>query len=401
MRANEKYRNIITKPDTRISIDKPVIDDFGFSVFIEDCIDGIHSDFNLYVKAKDKIIVTNDTVACILAGLVLKKYKKIQFRFDVGENTIKEIKSLTKAIVKADAIRSDSPRAPRKNWALNLSGGIDSLTLHLLCPDLMLNSVDYTDPTPEEKAERKTFDKLNANSNTVITNASEFLFPHYSIGYYNLGTLLYADTKLIDLFAAGSIISDLAYSRDFYGIALSALPAPQELYDIRLVYPLIGFNKVGVQKLLYKLNPSLYEDAVNNYFITDFGSQKVKFRLLIDKIVSGKKRKIETALQAIEPIEYNQQIHAYWVYFLKKLGKNKIKPYVKNIPNKLITEINDLTLSFFEKYDQSVLEYLPPDFADYFTACLKKAGVKFYTKKDYSERNKVIAILNKYIKGHS
>jgi hypothetical protein len=393
MNANVKYRQMRGRLDTSVIIGEPRIDGFGFSVYLEDSISGESSRFELFVKSEKEVCVTKDLVAITLAALTLKKYKNVYFDFDVGESALREAELLTGALVGARSVRADEPRGLRPNRSLNFSGGADSSALRLLCPQLPAVSVDFTGTdNPWETAERIRF--AQENSAVVQTNAHEFLFPHYPIGYYNLGSLLPADSEGIGAAVDGRVMTDSERTFGFLeGLHPSALDLPDEVYGVKTLYPLIGMTRAGTQMIVTR-GAADAASAFQASIGVGENNRRVLMALL-DEAAGGENGGVDTADAAgAMPYGANPLLDFYALYFANRLGSEKASLYVKDIPREAVELAKSLSMDFYEKYDQRALACLPADFAEYFEGRLEACGVEFYTDEDYAEKAAVVEALH-------
>jgi hypothetical protein len=391
--VNEEYRRIRDGMiNTNLIVDNPVITENGFLVLLKECIEGIFQFFELRVNSLIKIKIHKDMVASIIASLVLQKYKNIYFTFDVGRNTIEEVKSITGAGIMTESIRDDFERIPRDSWSLNLSGGVDSSLLTILCPELKLTSVSYTEPSLNEIASKPIFENLN--SLVVNTNVSEFLFPRYSNGYFNLSSLLHADHFKIKYAINGKTMFDgretLHYILGLTDKLVFSCDNDHEVYGVQVLYPLTGLSDIGTRKALYNLNKTLYETIANSYFekiapLGKLSSEKTQQNFLHDFVITGKQRNIEYNL----PLHYLSNIYTF-PYIVKNLPAQMSHIYLSGLDEESIAVIKKLDLTFYERYDPQALRDFPQDFKDYFLDKLKKAGVVLYTEKDYEERTQIL-----------
>jgi len=404
LQANKKYRDILEKKSkreiiTEIVIKNPVINNNGFEVVLIESINDEINEFTLFVKTDiDGMAVNHDQIAYILAALCRHKYNTIKFDFEISEQTRDDIFKRTKSGISARKFsKSKQSFKGRESFSLNLSGGIDSATLYELCPELIPISIDFTAGKQDEIAAKKIYSKLK--SNIIVTNASEFLFPHFSNGYYNLGSLLLADVKKIAASANSKLMTDdietLRFLKDKNN-KLSVLEE-REIYGVETLYPFLGLTKVGVKNILYKLNPDLYEELMSDWFnenlkdaFTNNSARPARVRLLLDGIVRQDIRDIEDYL--LPTFSFNDNI-IYTLYIIKKLGIETAKRYIDDIPDNVYPALDSFDMDFMEKYDQQFLEYLPKKFRKYFVSCLEKANVEFYSEKDYAERKTMLDLM--------
>ena len=376
--ANKLYKQLIKSSDiTRLTILKPVISDNGFSVLLQEYINDNNNSFNLTVEGAE---INEDLILIIIASLVLQKYKKIDIDFSVKYEVLEEMKYITGATIKSKGVLFESIQRPeQKNWSLNLSGGIDSITLKLLCPELIPIALLFTDLSPDQQVSEQNLKDFDIT--TIKTNAFEFLFARYSTGFYNLGSLMLANEKNIKYAINGKIMTD-DYLR-LYNKTVEQFP---DIYGIKVLYPLLGFTKIGIYKLLYKLNKKTL-DTINKRYHQKVKLKAAKLKHMICENMTN--TKIDSISKDVQ-VSFDE-CPFYGVYLVKK-------GFFQDIPDELKESINDIDISFYSKYDKKYLEYLPEDFRNYFEKKLIDAGVEFYSDEDYAERDKVIAICMQFVK---
>ena len=394
LNANRKYQQMRNRLDTSVVIGEPSIDGYGFSVYLEEYIGKENKTFELFVKADEEIIITKDLTALIMASLMLDKYKYISFDFDIGRNTLEEIKAITKAReITVRSLRADNERQGRENWTVNFSSGVDSTALHLICPELIRVSIDFTGTDNSwDAAGREMFTEVN--SRVVKTNAHEFLLPHYTIGYYNLASLLRADSDKIRYAVVSRIMTDSIRTMQTLEKNEPAVSDfPDEIYGVRVLYPLSGMTKIGTQSVAAKLAPENYKRTIEASVFGD--GQKVQSRLLIDECLTGESRDITLSVEASPPLKYgdNPLFDFYVFYFINRLGEAKASTFVNEIPQEVVDTAKALKLDFYEKYDPRALENIPRDFAEHFLTHLIDAGIELYTDEDYAERSQIVNAL--------
>ena len=384
-KCNEKYfegLNKKSKGKVTLIVEKPIINDRGFSVVLEEQ----KEKFNLHVDSNDSDVkISFEQIAYMIAALVQQKYSFIHFKFEISRQALKDISEKTKAKIKADKINEKEYSLTRDKLSLNLSGGIDSATLYKLCPDLVPVSINFDTPSIEEKFEKKIHTKLGGN--IIETNASEFLFPHFSNGYSNLASLFFADKKGIGYAVDGKLMSDCLETWDYISGKKFTPFQPHEresFYGVNILYPFLGFTKAGVYKLLYNLDPTLYNEVMEEWLKALPMKSTARIRLLLDAVITGKVRKVELEKFANTPYNFSRM---YEYYLVKKLGIQETSKYIENIPEiEVLTLLEGMSMDFMEKYDREMLQYLPEKFRAYFEKQLKKAGVEFYSEQDYKER---------------
>ncbi|MDR1754388.1 MAG: hypothetical protein LBR74_05715 [Eubacterium sp.] len=387
--ANEQYLKYLNNDImAQLEVSTPNITSKGFNVNLyEISSSGEDIVFNLFVEAKDiEVSVTYDRIAYIIAVLSMQKYDYIKFDFEICRKTLTDIQNVTHAEIEANNILEDVETVIRNKFSLCISGGIDSTTLRKLCPDLIPIALNFTtNGKGEELIDIKTAKSLG--SIVVVTNASEFLFPHYSFGYYNVGSLLLADALDIGISANGAIMGDTAKS---WAHGSERNPV---INGVSTISPLAGFSKVGVFKLLHKLDPDFYDTFNDNWFHYPVNGAEIKktarVRLLIDAAITGKIRDVKTRLPRLSA---SANIF-YTAYFINKLGIDVVDKYFNNLSDDLLNALSSVSTEFLEKYDQNELEKIPHEFRGYFEKQLNLAGVEYYTEKDYASRQNIVDML--------
>ncbi|MDR1754393.1 MAG: hypothetical protein LBR74_05740 [Eubacterium sp.] len=359
--------------------------------------------------------VNNDQAAYMIAALVLRKYVFIFFDFEVSRQALKRIEKITGATVTAASVTEnmndfnlgDTRQALslvgdssclgealyQHNFAINLSGGLDSAALFRLCPGLTPVSLEFDSPSPGELAARKMHRKLGGIS--VETNISDYVFPHFSNGYFNIGSILLADAYNISVAANAKLMCDgkdwwTFLKGDTQAFLETIEAAKTNIYGVKMAYPFLGFTKAGVHKLLYRLDPGLYDELMSDWFEYNRhdlnACTAARTRLLLDMVSTGKERESDWVM----PMTSWNDHRLYTYYLVKKLGAKKVSEYFYDVPNGIETFLKNISMDWMEKYDRETLKYLPADFRIYFEGCLERAAVEFYSEKDYEDRKNVL-----------
>jgi len=402
--ANKKYREFIWIPGTYCYLRNLNITPFGFSVDIYGNSTmrephvlpdvPVEESFTLQVTNPVPVPLTVHQVTTIIIGLLQNKYKKINL--DWG--CIPDFSHLTNAEICNRGYGPKPVITERKNTVINLSGGQDSVTLAALCPELKRFSVNLF-PGSEEDVICK---KLNAIQ--CETNQPDFLFLHNPVAYYNMTTLLNADKYSIKYTCDARLMTDATDGFRYLmnkEVPLQVNNMPPEIYGIKILYPMIGFTAIGIQKVLHRLQPDWYSQSYSASIMLIDGQLTPKYSIAPQKSIM--KNLIAECLWhgPLDPLlqdevrEWNYvtnpMVCFYGIYLLKYLrNAQNIDLFTKGVTQRDYNFVSNMRLDFYEKYDQNALKSLPEDFREYFTNKLNNAGVEFYTDFDYEERLKVL-----------
>jgi hypothetical protein len=385
--ANQLYAQLRLKRNTALIVKEISINPHGFEVLLHTTVDHQRESFNLFVKADSPVEITKDQAAIIVGALVLQSYKTITYQFDVGTHALGEIRMMTNALVTASEERPDIARPHLDGWSMNFSGGVDSTALHAICPKLKLKSINFSSESPENERFKES------SAATVTTNAADFMFPHWPSGYYNLASLLYANTDKLSLCADGKIMSDSMRIFDFldgFVPSLTDNPEGEHIYGMKLIHPM-----AGTQSVVFKHKKQHYGNA--GRASTWIAPQKSKSKLFIDEIFNKKAGGLDLQLSKqvakSVPTSFSAMYNFYAIYFVKHLGRRKAAEYVNDLPKPLL-DLAEMELGFYTKYDPGALRNCPQDFADYFLRQLDQLGVELYSSRDYEERGKVLTMVS-------
>jgi len=396
--ANKEYRRIRQLPDTSLIIETPALTESGFTVVLRDLVERRMTRFEFTATAQTPVQLTNDSIAVIIAAMVLDKYKHINYQFAISATALSEIEKLTLAAVTVPEVLAETSPAPRSGGALNFSGGLDSTAAQLLCPGLqpvkVRRQAALSDPniTAPDGAEAPGL-------LTVTTNASEFVFAHYPVGYYNLAALMLADTAGIGHVVDGRIMTDDPYLFGFLdGFYPKVLPLPDEVRGVKILYPFVGLTKAGIYKIIHALSPDKLQPAsAASGFITHnvpLEAMRNTLKMLLRKAIAGELIPVDV----IAPVNWEAaknggSIVFYAMYILKRLGRTAASLLIDDIPEEVVQLATSLNLNFYERYDPRALKNIPEEFADYLLSRFEAAGIELYDEVDYAERAQVLGLI--------
>jgi len=389
MDNNQRYLSVRSKLLTCVFVEKPAINGCGFSVTLHESIEGEVADFNLQAFAAEPVRLTEDGVTSMLGALFANKYKVITFNYVVSEAALEDVKRHTGAVINVPSTRQGGNMPDRTAWAIKYSGGMDSAALALLCPDLSLISVKFASGNIDASQQDlipvidETFVDLHKRLAVTESNASDFLFWRYPLGFYNLGSLIYADSKNIQLSIDGRIMTETWGTLRSFVVDNRLSFDLDTVYGVKTVFPSVGFTKVGSHKVVYKLNRQLYDVVTQSYAKPE--KSYGPLNLLIKEAVAG-----TPMPEPGEKISHKKLGSFYVPYLVKKLGLERLSEFASGVPDGAVGLAGSLDLNFYERYDRNALSLLPPDFSAFFEKRLKNAGVVFYDDDDYEERRKVL-----------
>jgi len=395
--ANQKYRKIRQLPDTGLIVETPDITDTGFTVVLRDLVERRNSRFELTATAESPVQLARDSIAVIIAALVLDKYKFINYQFAISEAALSEAKKLTSAVITATEITEGASFPTRNGGALNFSGGLDSTAALLLFPDLQPMQIKYRVAAPDPTAPVPTSAGA-PNLLTVTTNASEFIFPHYPVGYYNLGTLMYADSANIGYVIDGRIMTDSVNTFGFLDGFYPEVLQTSEAYGVKVLYPFTGLTKAGIWKIIAALSPDKLQQASEaSGFITGnplLAALRDTLKMLLRKAITGELIPID----AISPVDWESakkggSLVFYAMYILNRLGVKEASFLIDGIPEDAVQLATSLRLDFYERYDPKALKNIPDEFASSLLERFEAAGIELYDENDYAERAQVLALI--------
>lgn len=412
---NRKYKELVKNKLTlgsSLNVKNPIINSNDVTIPIVETISGAEASFDFKIEWDEPgIAVTLDMVAYLVARLVGKKYIKINFSFDIYQATLDNITTHTEAEITANSVLPGNvDYSARKNYSVNVSGGMDSVALAKLLNEASDFTVKFSCQNPRTDAEND-YAKVNIPTTLVRSNIGEepWVVMHDQNAYFNIGSLLFSDKVGLKLAANGMRMTEIVIDWDkiinpvgFDGVAEGINWEQNSVYGVNTVYPFAGFMTMGVLKLMYKLDPDFYgkiivDDVTSRYLENIMTPRNINrphaamHRYLLDSVVTGEFR------EGLDPSKITASsfkwANFYSWYLLKKLGADVLKKYLSDVPEFGEVLVANLSLDFMEKYDQNMLNILPDDFRTYFESKLKAAGVEFYTDRDYEERAIFIKIM--------
>lgn len=353
----------------------------------------VERSLELYFHFDKPIIPSNDAIAVALSAMCRVIYKEIYIDLEINNKVIEEMKKFNKSEISCKRIIQTIPNSVGEDYSLNFSGGFDSLAAMYLLPDVRLVSVDFQET--QHQRERDFFSLFDTN--IVSTNARKYGFPAY-YGFCGIGSILWADYLGIKAQFSGNILEEGPYNLREGEQARSKIGF-STAYGIKHYNLTTGFTEVGTTTIVCHYAP----DYVNKSLISlaNPRTEKRYRKQLLVQIVSKKLNKeieIDKTLPPKNPYKWGEYFATDFlgIYILKKLGADVINKYLKSIPNEIFDLSNQLTLSFYEKFNTNYLYYLPVDIRGTFLSRMADAGIMPYNERDWKELRIVADCLSKH-----
>lgn len=384
-------------------MDKNTIEFLNFNIqegnitfLVRDNLENVEREFPSYLRLNRPVIPSETAIAAALFTLCRRNYAHIYVDLTVENTVCEKFSRACRTQINTKATFTAENKAFRINhkpqFAINFSGGFDSMSALCLLPeDVYIMSIDFQEC--DWLNERAFFSKFNPY--IVETNLRGYGFRPY-IGSMGLASILYRDTLSIDCQLFGSIMESTTST--IQG-ALHDNVGPFWAYGLKSARFIRGLSEVATTLILVHYKPEIIRESLNS--LSSVGTEKrYRKQVLVQLAAEILGQKVEIDL--VDPPETKMNFGAYFtsdflsLYFVKKLGREAAHHHLRNIPEEAVALADELSFSFYEKYNPSFLPSVPQELRPYFMARLMEANIFPYDEKDWYEFRKVLEFLSQY-----
>lgn len=344
--------------------------------------------------------VAPDAIAIALSTLCGSAYGKIDIELDVSEQCAKAVEGYTHASVSfsgtKEAFRPAEPSAV--NFALNFSGGFDSLAAYSLMPRNLtkLVSMDWGGQFFREGLFFKRF-----NPYTVTTNVQRLGYCRETWTFMGMGMILFA--RPLDIgygVFGGNFEASIGQIMRCPRIAKVYQTDPFSFLGIKDMRVAHGLTEVGSIMTVMKLSPSCFGDSLKS--LAAPGSEKLYRKSVLSYIVNKKFGcGVDVQIQN-EPVKPayrfgdNVALDMLCLYEMKHVGRGIASKTIMDIPADAEDVVRGLDLSFFERLNTNFIGSIPSCCRDYYMSQLMKAGIRPYDEEDWYELDVVCRYLSRW-----
>lgn len=355
---------------------------------------------NLWFEASRDWNLNADIVAIALTSLCEKKYDKLYFDLECSRKIIERIRNFTGADVACRAVKNtELDTTNRGGYALNFSGGFDSLAAYCLLPrTTYLISMDFGTRFEREKNFFKKFNPI-----IVKSNFREFGFEKHSWTFMAIGTILFSETLNLKYDIWGTILEATAWQ--FVRKPVAAYNTHTEpFYSIGLLDARItnAFTEVGTVMIITKYLPEEVNESLSS--LASDGSEKKYRKWLLARIVCRKYKRnvnlipVDPPHKKPVPWGTNLALDFLALYELKNEDQSVVENTVCNIPQEALDIVSKLQLNFYERMNTNFMATIPREIMGGYMQRVLNADILPYTEEDWFEFDIVMKLLAKYHK---
>lgn len=356
-----------------------------------------HLEFALTPNPGD---IAPDAIAIALSTLCGSSYCDIFIELNVSERCAKAIESYTHASVSFSGVTKVSHQkiCTGRNFALNFSGGFDSLAAYSLMPKdrTKLVSIDWGGQFFREELFFRRF-----NPCTLKTNVQRLGYCRETWTFMGMGMILFARSLDVGYGAFGGTFENTpANMLRCPRIASDYQTNPFSFLGIKDMRVTHGLTEIGSLMTALRHTPSYFMDSLKS--VAAPGSEKLYRKSLLAYIVNKRfGYGIDVPIMDEPPkADYrfgdNMTIDMLCLYEMKHVGREIAAKTVSNIPEDAEDLVRGLDLSFFERVNTNFLGSIPSDCQDYYVSQLLKAGIRPYDEEDWYELDVVCKYMSRW-----
>ena len=344
--------------------------------------------------------IDSDAIATALSTLCGSSYGRIDIELHVSEPCAKAIEGYTHAAVSFAGIseKLNCPRGGGGNFALNFSGGFDSLAAYSLMPKerTKLVSIDWGGNFFREEQFFRRF-----NPYTVKSNVQRLGYCRETWTFMGIGMILFARSLGIGYgIFGGNFEATLGQMLRCPRISNVYQTAPFSFLGIKDMRVMHGLTEIGSIMTVMGHTPSYFIESLKS--VAAPGSEKLYRKSVLSYIVNkkfgyGLDVPIQNEpLKAVYKFGDNVAIDMLCLYEMKHVGREIAAKTVSNIPEDVEDLVCGLDLSFFERLNTNFIESIPSEYQDYYFSQLLKAGIRPYDEEDWYEVDEVCKYLSRW-----
>lgn len=357
----------------------------------------------LFFEFSENISVNDNLIAIVICTFCKNLYGEIYFDLVLNKKTLENISEYTGANVSSKQINDDECYNKQKhNISLNFSGGFDSLAAKILLGNLVeLVAINFTGEG--FKREYEFFKKFNPY--TITTNFRQLGYSNERNDWTFMGvaSILYSDYLNLDYQIFGTIFEASPYHGiKEYSSRENYVTPPFNyagLSDLKIVQ---GLTEIGTALVLCNTQPHLINDSLIS--LSTPGSEKRYRKQFIIQILVKKFKFKNIFIELTEPPSQdkirswgsNFALDFLALYFLKNAGFDETSKTVKDIPEGVLTFVENHSLEFYEKYDTNFLNNVPIDIKSTFIKNLSESGIYPFNEQDFIELSEVMNLLGEF-----
>ena len=363
---------------------------------------GVIKKKDYYFELSEPFIPSQDAIAGTVIQIINGTYKKIYIDLSVSKSIAQAIKekypesdiAFKEVYEQHNIIQQNKPQ--HEKYVILFSGGLDSLAMHYLFPEVTLLSFEYIHEKHYER-EKEMFSKFDPY--IIKTNTRDFELFQGTIEMIYQEYLGFNGILTGDVFENG--VGSRTSMKRFGQFVMKKDPV-RETKNIKM-YPSYYLTEIGTTMLLAHYGYEQVPFALKS--CAAVGSIKKLRKDLLTKTVYERlnlKQNFEvTTNLPKKKLSFGSNILEDFIsiYLIKYLGYEEVNKSME-IPNEQLTKIKStistLTLDFYQRCNTNLLDAIPKEKRNKTLERLLDAGILFFMERDWYELSEVLNLLKPY-----
>ena len=347
----------------------------------------------LEIQLPYSFLPATDLLATAFASLCGRNYTEIHIDLPIPNACRDMIETLTQSRVVS---RSAQPELRRdgKNYALNFSGGFDSLAALSIMPKTDLISLDFGGRFSREEKLFRQFSPYKLTTNLIDLGLNR---NHWSFMF--IGSILLRDELNLGTYASGGIMAATAPRLERQIISQAGTELPQGRYlGMSLLKPVAGLSEIGALTVTVRNYRELVSEVLESVALP--GEDKYLRKLLMLSAVlkaEGLPYSIPDASSLNSKLEWGRQYATDFssLYLAKILGPDIVSSsYSGEIPSAVLEFADTASLEFFRRINPHAYGGLKSGDLKQIYSNMALAGLEPYQRRDWEELRMAISLLS-------
>lgn len=343
------------------------------------------------------IFVREDLIAISLATLCGTKYDTISMELTVSSITKDYIEKFTKAelIINTNDYSMIVSKTKNKH-TLNFSGGFDSLaSLAFLPKDSTLVSMNFGGHFQREMSMINKF-----NSHIVTTNILDTDFRKNSWLFMMISSILYKDYLDTSYNISGGVIG-AGFLKNSRFINNYNTPTLISAANMKSIPYTLSLSEIAAIKIAAHNYPDLMDMSLTS-LANPTEEKRFRKQLLLEIEIERSNLDISITNSVKAP----KIPHFNWgdnilldhlaLYVIKHRGYDQALSTVNNIPEEAKKLVENLDLTFYDRYFTDVLKFIPKKFHKNYMNTLIESEIRPFEKNDWKEYAETLDFLSKF-----
>ncbi|WP_026867654.1 hypothetical protein [Jeotgalicoccus marinus] len=358
--------------------------------------DDNHSHF-IEFKLSIPIFVREDLIAISLATLCGTKYEQISMELTISQITKDYIEKFTKSqlLVKTKNYSMVVSKSKDRH-TLNFSGGFDSLASLAFMPEnSSLVSMNFGGHFKREMSMISKF-----NSHIVTTNLLETDFRKNSWLFMLIASILYKDYLDSTYNISGGVIG-AGFLKNPSFIDKYNTPTLVSAANMKSIPYTLSLSEIAAIRVAAHNYPDLMNDSLNS-----LANPKEEKRFRKQLLLEIEIERSNLGIDIKDGVKPPTKPHFNWgenilldhlaLYVIKYRGFDEALQTVNNIPEEAKKLVDNLELTFYDRYFTDVLNFIPKEFHKSYVNTLVESGIRPFERNDWYEYTETLKFLSNF-----